>query len=100
MLSNEFFQQVINELQLNVDDLSIFTPPKRRYNKYDRNIIYEMSKQQFDILQNVIEFPENITKVKDMQKCLITYLDSHPKFQDMDYRHIWIRYDHQNCINN
>lgn len=58
------------------------------------------SKQQFSILQNVIEFPKNITKVKDMQKCLIMYFDSHPKFQDIDYRHIWIRFAHQFYINN
>ncbi|KAK8853696.1 hypothetical protein M9Y10_017257 [Tritrichomonas musculus] len=100
MLSNEFVQQVINELQLNSDDLLLFTPPKRSYTKYVRTIIYDMSKQQFGIFQNVIEFPENITKVKDMQKCLITYLELHPKFQDIDYRHIWIRFAHQFYMNN
>lgn len=100
MLSNDFVHQVIEELKLNETDLSLFTPPKKTYSKYVRNIIYEMTKQQFGIMQNVIEFPEDVTKVKDMQRCLITYLDSHPKYQDSDYRYIWLRFAHQYYLNN
>lgn len=54
-----------------------------------------MPKQQFGILQNVVEFPEDVTKVKDMQKCLITYLDAHPEFQDIDYLYLWLRFAHK-----
>ena len=59
-----------------------------------------MSKQQFGILQNVVEFPENVTKVKEMQKCLITYLDTHPEFQDIDYRFILLCFAHKFYIEN
>lgn len=81
-------------------DLSLFTHPKKTYTKYVRNIIYEMSKQQFGILQNVVEFQEDVTKVKDMQKSLITYLDAHPEFQDIDYPYILLHFTHKFYIEN
>lgn len=97
--SDALLNQVISELELTQEDLQMFTPPKQFHDKYVRNIIYDLSKHQMGLFLNVIQFDDNITKLKDMQKSLIMYLDHNPNYRDIHYYYIWAKFAHKYIMN-
>lgn len=99
MQSTCFLNQMISELGLKPEDLQKLMQPKAIHNKYRRNIIYDMSKDQIDLFNNICAFPENAQTVKEKQKLLIMFLEKNEKFQDNNYISIWFRLAHEFYLN-
>lgn len=93
--SDALLKQVISELELTQEDIQLFTPPKQFHDHYVRNIIYNLSKHQMGLFLNVVQFDDNITTLKDMQKSLIMYLEHNPNYRDINYYYIWAKFAHK-----
>ena len=90
-----FINQVINELHMTKEDLSMFTPPAVIYQNYCRNIIYSIRKYEFELLEIVAQFPANIRTVREKQKVLIMFVEVYPKYQDNNFIMIWFKFAHE-----
>lgn len=98
--NDAFIKQVMTELNITHDDLQMFTHPKQFFRKYVRNIFYNITKHQFGLFLNVVEFPNNVRTVKDMQKSSIMFLEQNPYYQDVHYFLIWEKFAHQYFLHN
>lgn len=95
----QFIEQVANELGMTADDKSMFTVPKATYTKYCRNVIYDTTKKQINLFENIVTFPKEAVKVRDKQKALIMFLDHYPKYQDRNYMFVWFKMAHDCYLN-
>lgn len=57
----KFIERVAAELQMKQEDYAKFPEPTN-YSKYNRTIIYELTKHHFRLIKSVANFPSHIKK--------------------------------------
>ena len=68
-------QKVMKDLLLTKEEIILtFLKPKVSFQKYVRQIIYQMTKDDFDRLEKIIIFPSKSKTVKDKQKILSSFI--------------------------
>lgn len=92
--TQNFINQVIEEIHLSRNDIVKLTRMKSVYNKYYKQIVYDTNKEQLNYVKLAVSFPNHVKNEKQMQKLLINFLNHNTYYQDKNFFYIWCKYAH------
>ena len=69
-----------------------FTPPKKLYAQYCRQMFYDLTEHQMQLLKGIAQFPSSATNLHKSQQILIMFLEFNPIFQCHTYIHLYFRF--------
>ncbi|OHT09923.1 hypothetical protein TRFO_04485 [Tritrichomonas foetus] len=83
--------ELINKLGLTANDLKKFPKPKAIYTDFRRTVVYDIDREQMNILKSIISFQKARNLTEEKQQLIMFLENDRPTFQGSCYLEIFFK---------